>query len=416
MTRAARQSASRPTRQWIAAKIFNDAGSATATAIHLALQWVLDPDDDPTTADGADIVNNSWAYGSVGCNLAFQPDLRALRAAGILPVFAAGNYGPYGSTSVSPANYPEAFAVGAANNSDLIYAASSRGPSACGEASVTYPEVVAPGVNVRTADLLGNYTPASGTSLSAPHAAGVLALLLSAYPDLTADQQAAALIQSAVDLGAAGPDNTFGAGRIDALAAYRWLQAGATPTPGPTPATLPTDTPAPTATATAAPTDTPVPTATATAALTTPTATATAMPTATPTATRTATPTAASTATPTTTPAGSPSVHAGDLDRSTTTGSSSWTAKVSIEVHGGSHVPVSGARVSGSWSGASGTTTCTTDLTGRCAVSTGTLAKRTTTVAFSVSGINLSGSAYQAGANHDPDGDSNGTTITVAKP
>ena len=58
-------------------------------------------------------MNNSWAYGPPGCNLEFQADLQALRSAGIVPVFAAGNYGPGSQTSVSPANYPEALSVGA---------------------------------------------------------------------------------------------------------------------------------------------------------------------------------------------------------------------------------------------------------------------------------------------------------------
>ena len=48
-----------------------------------------------------------------GCDLAFQPDVQALRAAGILPVFAAGNFGQGAGTSVSPANYPESLSVGA---------------------------------------------------------------------------------------------------------------------------------------------------------------------------------------------------------------------------------------------------------------------------------------------------------------
>jgi hypothetical protein len=85
------------------------------------------------------------------------------------------------------------------------------------------PRAVAPGVNVRTTDLYGLYTMASGTSLAAPHVAGALALLLSAFPDLPADRQAAALEVSAVDLGPDGPDNDYGAGRLDVLAAYHWL-------------------------------------------------------------------------------------------------------------------------------------------------------------------------------------------------
>ena len=209
-----------PGAKWIAARIFNDKGASTATAIHAAFQWVLDPDGDPNTADAPNVVNNSWSYGYAGtCNLAFQPDVQALRAAGIVPVFAAGNFGPGTSTSVSPANYPESLAVGAVNNADQIYSGSSRGPSKCGETSTSYPEIVAPGVNIRTAGRYGTYQSLSGTSLAAPHVAGALALLLSADPNLTPAAQEQALEQGAHDLGAIGVDNVFGFGRLDILAA-----------------------------------------------------------------------------------------------------------------------------------------------------------------------------------------------------
>jgi subtilisin family serine protease len=60
-----------------------------------------------------------------------------------------------------------------------------------------------------------------GTSAAAPHAAGVAALLLSANPDLTPAQVKNALKNAAVDLGAPGEDNDFGAGRIDAFEAVQ---------------------------------------------------------------------------------------------------------------------------------------------------------------------------------------------------
>ncbi|MEZ4679832.1 MAG: S8 family serine peptidase [Caldilineaceae bacterium] len=161
-----------PDAQWIAVKLFNDQGAATVAAIHAGFQWLLDPDGDPNTADAPDVINNSWSFGNPGCNLEFQLDVQAWQAAGIVPIFAAGNYGPGGSTSVSPANYPESFAVGATNNTTSLYAYSSRGPSACGEASTLYPELVAPGMNVKSSDLYGFYTTATGTSLAAPHVAG----------------------------------------------------------------------------------------------------------------------------------------------------------------------------------------------------------------------------------------------------
>ena len=243
-----------PGAQWIAVKIFNDAGSATVAGIHSGFQWLLDPDGNPATADAPDVVNNSWSINSSGCNLEFRLDVQALQNAGIVPVFAAGNYGPAASTNVSPANYPESLAVGAINNNSAIYAYSSRGPSACGETSTVYPEIVAPGVNIYTTERYGLYNLATGTSLAAPHVAGGLALLLSAFPNLTVAQQKGALLNSAVDLGVAGPDNTFGYGRLNLLAAYQSLAGGnptATPTNTPIPPTA-TNTPVP-------PTNTPVP-------------------------------------------------------------------------------------------------------------------------------------------------------------
>lgn len=218
-----------PGATFIAARIWNDSGSATATAIHQAFQWVLDPDGDPATDDAPDVVNNSWSYGWPGCNLAFQPDLQALRSAGIVPVFAAGNYGPGSRTSVSPANYPEALSVGSVDDLGAIAATSSRGPSACG--SATFPSVVAPGVDVRTSDLFSGYFSVSGTSIAAPHVAGLLALLIGAYPDASGAQAEAAIVQTARDLGAAGPDNDFGNGIVDGLAAYEALASAPPPPP-----------------------------------------------------------------------------------------------------------------------------------------------------------------------------------------
>ena len=209
-----------PQAQWIAVKIFNDQGSATTTRIHQGFQWLLDPDGNTSTPDAPNVVNNSWTMGSIGCNLEFQLDLQSLRAAGIVPVFAAGNYGPGTSTSASPGNNPEAFAVGATSNADIIWSGSSRGASACGEPQTTFPEVVAPGVSIHSADRFGLYGNQTGTSLAAPHVAGALALLLDAYPGLGVEAQEDALESGALDLGSIGPDDTYGFGRLDALAAY----------------------------------------------------------------------------------------------------------------------------------------------------------------------------------------------------
>jgi len=210
-----------PDARWIAVKIFNDRGVTTTTMIHRGFQWLLDPDGNAATADAPDIVNNSWTLSTAGCVLDFQQDLQSLRAAGILPVFAAGNAGPSAGTVLSPANNPEALAVGATDNTDGLYPYSGRGPSPCtGQIS---PGLVAPGTSIRTSDLYAGYVSDTGTSVAAPEVSGAAALLLSAQPSLSPDQQSATLTAAAVDLGPAGPDNDTGSGRLDALAAYQRL-------------------------------------------------------------------------------------------------------------------------------------------------------------------------------------------------
>lgn len=215
-----------PKAKWIAVKMFNDAKQSSATAIHNGFQWLLDPDGDPGTADAPQIVNNSWTFTSPGCDLSFEPDLQALRAAGILPVFAAGNSGPGGSSSISPANNPSAFAVGAVNDSDQILSFSSRGSNSCGQSAKIFPDITAPGWDIRTSGLGGGYISAQGTSLAAPHVSGALALLAGTFRGLSVADQQAALLGSAVDLGTPGPDNDYGYGRVDTLAAYQWLLDG----------------------------------------------------------------------------------------------------------------------------------------------------------------------------------------------
>ncbi|MBN2432019.1 MAG: S8 family serine peptidase [Acidobacteria bacterium] len=219
-----------PAAQWIAVKIFNDQGQASLSNIHRGFQWLLDPDGDLATDDAPDIVNNSWSLlGSLDeCVNEFALDIRVLRLFGIHVVFSAGNSGPAASTSVSPANDARSFSVGSVAASRIVTLTSSRGPSAC-DGSI-FPLITAPGAGVRTSDLTFGgvsthpYVTVSGTSFAAPHAAGVIALLRSAFPGAGLDSMEEGILAGALDLGEAGPDNAYGHGLLDALTAFYRLQ------------------------------------------------------------------------------------------------------------------------------------------------------------------------------------------------
>lgn len=202
-----------PGARWIAVKLFTNSGVTYESWIHDAFQWILAPEGDPALAP--DIVNNSWGS-DVGSDDRFRPDVAALRAAGILPIFSAGNNGPGPRTVSSPASYPESLAIGAVDTEREIASFSAWGPSVWNEIK---PEVVAPGVSVLSTFPGGGYASSSGTSMAAPHAAGVAALLKQAAPDLTPDELEQILIGTATPIGELAPNNTSGWGLIDAYAA-----------------------------------------------------------------------------------------------------------------------------------------------------------------------------------------------------
>lgn len=117
------------------------------------------------------------------------------------------------------------------------------------------------------------------------------------------------------------------------------------------------------------------------------------------------------------TPPATSLLHVGDLDRSSSGNSRRWTAKVTIRVHDGNHALAPGVVVTGAWSaGATGTATCTTGSNGACQVQVSRIPRATLSVTFTVNSVSRSGASYVASANHDPDGDSTGTTIVVNRP
>lgn len=109
-------------------------------------------------------------------------------------------------------------------------------------------------------------------------------------------------------------------------------------------------------------------------------------------------------------------LHVGDLDGRAVVQGRYWAASVSVLVHDGRESAVPGATVTGVWSGAHvGEATCTTAADGRCTVFTDSLDKRSGGVALEITSVGLAGLTYDANTNHDPDGDSDGTTIAIVR-
>jgi len=219
-----------PGAKWIAAKIFPDEGDAINSKIQESFQWMLDPDGMPDTDDAPNIVNNSWGFENYAgeCVLDipqiinFHREIQILRTAGISVVFSAGNSGLDGD--MSPANYPESLAVGSVDSFNTISHFSAVGPSSCAGDDL-FPDLVAPGESIFTAtnDPSFPYALYSGTSFSAPHVTGVMALLLNAFPHASPSELETVLKTSALDLGDLGDDNFYGYGLVNALAAYEQL-------------------------------------------------------------------------------------------------------------------------------------------------------------------------------------------------
>jgi len=223
-----------PGAQWIAARIFDSAGSTTEDIIIRGAEWILAPKDrqgnlHPELAP--DVVNNSWGNTAAGQDEFLRPLVQAWRSAGIFPEFSAGNtnlFNPGGPGSiVAPANYPESFATAATDINRNLASFSLRGPTPYGE---TKPEISAPGVNVRSSVPGGYEGGWSGTSMAGPHVSGAVALLLQANASLTVDQLEEILTSTAVPLTDSQypntPNNGYGWGLLDVYAAVSSVASG----------------------------------------------------------------------------------------------------------------------------------------------------------------------------------------------
>lgn len=177
-------------------RVSDSTGHATWSAIAAGLTHAADR--------GARVANVSFS-GAAG-SAAVLSAASYMKNKGGLVFLSAGN------SNVNPgyANTSAVVIVAATDSNDTKASFSNFGD---------HVHLAAPGTGIFTTTWGQSYTSVAGTSFSAPIAAGVAALVMSANPLLSAAQVENILFVTAVDLGAAGRDVHFGHGRVDAAAA-----------------------------------------------------------------------------------------------------------------------------------------------------------------------------------------------------
>jgi len=241
-----------PDARWIGCRNMERGYGSPFTYLE-CFQWFLAPFDlngsRPDPARAPDVINNSWYCATEeGCNpsnyVLLELAVNNLRAAGVFVVISAGNAGSGCQTITNPpAIVPAGFAVGASQANDSIAGFSSRGPVSYDNRVFVKPDVVAPGVGVRSAIPGLKYATLSGTSMAGPHVAGTVALMISANPSLRGEvglledilEKTAQPLRSPLDCGgiagSAIPNPVYGFGRINALAAVKAAIQQVTSTP-----------------------------------------------------------------------------------------------------------------------------------------------------------------------------------------
>ena len=127
------------------------------------LDWCID--------NGMQVVNMS--FGSSDDNDSFHEIIFEAHNAGIVLVASAGNNGENGGEVDYPAKYPETIAVSAIEENGSFASFSSYGQEI---------DLTAPGVNIKSTYKDGSYETMEGTSMSAPHVTGTVALVLKTSP------------------------------------------------------------------------------------------------------------------------------------------------------------------------------------------------------------------------------------------
>ena len=209
-----------PDVQFLALKVLDAAGKGFDSAVIRAIEHAVNPDGDPSTSDAVDIINLSIS--SLETGMADHPVTIAVEnatAAGVVCVVAAGNRGEEGRASITaPGNATSAITVGAMDEFEGVAAFSSRGPSGSISAFSRpffglKPDILAPGVQIKSTWLSGAYESRDGTSMASPYVAGLVAQVIQQFPSWNPMTIKAHLMQRSRDVGGSIWDQ--GAGIVD---------------------------------------------------------------------------------------------------------------------------------------------------------------------------------------------------------
>lgn len=239
-----------PGARWIGVRNMERGWGKPSTYIE-GFEWFLAPTDlngeNPDPSKGPHVINNSWSCPEIeGCdstNWAFmEVAINNLRNAGTVVVVSAGNNGNNcGRINAPAAMFEGTFAVAATRVVDTIDGVfiddiagySSWGPVYIDGSQRLKPDISAPGSRVRSSIPGNKYGTSSGTSMAGPHVAGLVALIISANPELAGQVDA---IEEIIQLtaepktrdfecapysGDSIPNFVFGYGRINALNAVQ---------------------------------------------------------------------------------------------------------------------------------------------------------------------------------------------------
>jgi len=168
--------------------------------------------------------------------------IESLRSVGIATVISSGNNG-YGDATTQPGCLSAALTVGATTKADAVAPYSN---------SASFVDLLAPGSAINSSIPGGAFVSWNGTSMAAPHVAGALAVLRSAYPAASVGSLEAALKQTGIPVA----DTPRGLGAVaaitkpriqvkEALDALPSVTGFPSPSPMPFPTLVPTATPVP---------------------------------------------------------------------------------------------------------------------------------------------------------------------------